>query len=56
MTLDRFEGLIMLQNLKLVYRVKLYDLLETLISLNNDAINSAIKDRAFANIVIVRFK
>ena len=50
--LNRFEGLY--QNpLQLVVRVKLYELLETLILLDNDIINQGIKDRRFTDFIMV---
>jgi hypothetical protein len=53
--LKRFENLLATNGLKLMVKVKLYELLSTLILIDNEVINKAIAEKSFNALIAVIF-
>ena len=53
--MGKFEGILKVTGLKLLIRVKLYELLHILIQIDNDIINKGISERAIPDLVVVSF-
>lgn len=49
----KFENLFKLEHLKLLNRLKLYELLQIMILLDNDIINTGLYERSFTDLVMV---
>ena len=54
--MGKFEGILKVSGLKLLIRVKLYELLHTLIQIDNEIINKGISERGIPDLVVVSFK
>jgi len=54
--MGKFEGILKVSGLKLLIRVKLYELLHTLIQIDNEIINKGISERGIPDLVVVSFE
>jgi hypothetical protein len=52
--LGRFEGILKVPALKLLIRVKLYELLNIIIKIDNEIINKGICDKIFTDLLVVK--